>query len=340
METKELIDFWRIILKTAKEQQEAGEIATYKSVIMDALGLVSGRFKGIPDLVGIDIDEDFVYEWLRQSMVSKDKRFAADLYHITLPGEVWCVIPGFSRYQVSTHGRVWSTYHGKLMKPQLHRGDGSYYVLQLKNDQGNVKRVYVHRLVAQTFLSNPKGHNQVDHIDEDKHNNQVDNLRWVDGKENLEFYMRNHGYWYNPDAWRPGKQKKRYACPNDTKEEQWKNVVNYPDYFVSSLGRVWSVYVGQKEVYNGATSMIAGGQTHSVSVRAAVAAAFLPAKEEGQVLRHKNGDRSDNRACNLYWAWPYKPKSHKRGRPKRDPGALLISPTPAFETTPRVELPQ
>lgn len=340
METKELIDFWGIIFRIAKERQEAGEQATYKSVIMDALGLNNARFKGIPDLVGVDIDEDLVYEWLRHSMVSKTERFAADLYHITMPGEVWRVVPGFSRYQVSTLGRVWSTYHGKLMTPQLHRGNGSYHVMLLKNDEGAFKRMYVHRLVAQTFLSNPKGCNQVDHIDENKQNNQIDNLRWVDGKENLEFYMRNHGYWYNPDSWSPGKPRKTYPCPKDTREEQWKNVVNYPDYFVSSLGRVWSIYVGQKNVYNGATSMLAGGQTHNVSVRSAVAAAFLPPKEEGQVLRHKNGDGSDNRACNLYWAWPYKPKSHKRGRPKRDPGALLISPTPTRKTTRPVELLQ
>ena len=59
-------------------------------------------------------------------------------------------------------------------------------------------KYYVHRLVAEAFIENPNNVSDVDHIDCNKENNHVDNLRWVTREENMarnalpEGTIRNH----------------------------------------------------------------------------------------------------------------------------------------------------
>jgi hypothetical protein len=49
------------------------------------------------------------------------------------------------------------------------------------------KRAYIHRLVAEAFIPNPYNLSDVDHIDRNKHNNSIDNLRWVSREENMSW---------------------------------------------------------------------------------------------------------------------------------------------------------
>lgn len=64
-----------------------------------------------------------------------------------------------------------------------------YASVQLfKNKIG--KRVLVHRLVASAFIPNPDNLPQVNHIDENKLNNSVDNLEWVTAKQNMNYGTR------------------------------------------------------------------------------------------------------------------------------------------------------
>ena len=85
-------------------------------------------------------------------------------------------------YKVSNFGKILSlnyrnTGKAKLMNP----GTGTKGYLQVKLwKNGEYKTCYVHRLVAQTFLPNPENKPTVDHIDRNKLNNFVGNIRWAD----------------------------------------------------------------------------------------------------------------------------------------------------------------
>ena len=97
--------------------------------------------------------------------------------------EIWRKIPGFEDYTVSNLGRVMNK-HGRIMKQSNHKQ--GYKLIGLKKD----KKLYgkqVHRLVALAFIPNPDNLPQVNHKDECKNNNCVDNLEWCDAKYNINY---------------------------------------------------------------------------------------------------------------------------------------------------------
>lgn len=84
---------------------------------------------------------------------------------------------GFSLYEVSNTGQVKNITTGRILKPEI-TGDG-YLRVYLKHEEGKLKHLYIHRLVAQVFLPNPDNKQTVDHKDGDRQNNHVLNLRWA-----------------------------------------------------------------------------------------------------------------------------------------------------------------
>ncbi len=95
--------------------------------------------------------------------------------------EEWRSITGFANYQVSNIGRVRNVKTEKILKPGL-QARGYYQATLYK--EGKRTWDYVHRLVAREFVDNPEGRLIVDHIDNNKSNNCVNNLRWVNASQN------------------------------------------------------------------------------------------------------------------------------------------------------------
>lgn len=101
--------------------------------------------------------------------------------------ECWLPCCGYEGYyEVSDFGRV-RNINGKIREPHLNRG---YQNVSLHKD-GVQKTEKVHRLVAKTFLENPNGYDQINHIDEDRANNHVWNLEWCTPEYNLNFGNRS-----------------------------------------------------------------------------------------------------------------------------------------------------
>lgn len=116
---------------------------------------------------------------------------------IDLNKEIWKDIVDYEGiYQVSNYSRIRNN-NGDIRKTKKNNRD--YTMISLYKD-GKEKTKLVHRLVAQAFIPNPNNLLQVNHIDEDKNNNNATNLEWCSNLYNRRYgtgYQRsveNHDY--------------------------------------------------------------------------------------------------------------------------------------------------
>lgn len=117
--------------------------------------------------------------------------------------EIWKDVVGYEGlYQVSNLGNIRSITRMREVKDDIRgrcykaivkgqnisQNKGGKYAKVILSKNDTRKSFLVHRLVAQAFVPNPNGLNEVNHIDENHFNNNSDNLEWVTHKQNM-----NHG---------------------------------------------------------------------------------------------------------------------------------------------------
>lgn len=92
--------------------------------------------------------------------------------------EEWKDFPGHSGYKISSHGRIMGKKGGIRIPYAM---PDRYYVITIE------KKTYtVHRIVARMFIPNPNELPQVNHKDGNKLNNNVSNLEWSTGSDNIK----------------------------------------------------------------------------------------------------------------------------------------------------------
>jgi len=116
----------------------------------------------------------------RSGLISQ--RNKAEFYIADLPNEKWAEKTDFPLYLISNYGRIRNYKTGRILKPSIACG---YYKVRLSND-GNIKDFLIHKLVYELFsgLKTPDSY-IIDHIDGNKLNNHIDNLRCVTNSENV-----------------------------------------------------------------------------------------------------------------------------------------------------------
>lgn len=94
----------------------------------------------------------------------------------------WKVIDGTKGYySINREGLVLNNRTGKFLKP--YSTYKNYLVVDLRTD-GKRKTKKIHRLIASAFIPNPDNLPMIDHLDRNRQNNSIDNLRWATLEQN------------------------------------------------------------------------------------------------------------------------------------------------------------
>lgn len=190
------------------------------------------------------------------------------VFFIIMESEIWKDVVGYEGlYQVSNLGRVKSLdrnvigkdgrntfFHGKIIKPYLHKT--GCLVLNLRNTKIDNKHhlTKVHRIVAQAFIPNPQNLPLINHKDENRTNNNVNNLEWCNHQYNVlygdgrkkrkETILKRYNGWHHRTPVEQytldGKFVARYDYLKDVVEKY-----NYSSWLIKLC------LIGKKKSYNG-----------------------------------------------------------------------------------------
>lgn len=145
--------------------------------------------------------------------------------------EIWREVQGYEGlYEVNNWGEVRNSRTGKVLRSQ--KVSKGYFQIALYK-KGKVKRWFIHRLVAIAFIPNPNALPQVNHKDENKINNRVENLEWCTATYNINYGSHNERMKHS--------QKGKLVTEN-TKKKQSIPVAQY-----TKEGKLITIYYGAHE---------------------------------------------------------------------------------------------
>ena len=260
--------------------------------------------------------EDNVYDVLSSNGI---------IYDDSKVKERWKAIEGFSKYKVSTLGRVMNMENKNFLSG--HNMNKSGYIEKLINlydDNDKTHGILLHRLVYSTFKGKINSDVNIDHIDGNFLNNRLNNLRACNNiKENINneiTILSQKIRLYNKSLIQTKQIKHNYDV-NSLDGEEWVDLIGMEDlYEVSNLGRIRSKIIPIEYNINGVKFKINRNpkllKQHDKSgymfislgrnknrvhlpVHKIVYESFKGKIEEGLDIDHINGDSKDNRLCNL-----------------------------------------
>lgn len=223
----------------------------------------------VPSITPPDFDEDEKRPTKKQKVVE--------------PLETWLPIPGYENYKMSSLGRVLNHSNGLLIKDRA-MSAGKRSIEARKGRE--TKYFTMHVLVASIFSITPEKENQffLHHIDRNRANNSVTNLKWVSVEELAAIFTGGM-------------------------EEIWVPIKGYDRFFLSSMGRVMNTsgsIMHQRHTSFGASASATvsqGKKRVEFTVDRMVASLFSikPKTKDETILHHIDFDKKNNNVNNLRW---------------------------------------
>lgn len=102
------------------------------------------------------------------------------------------VVSYASNYIIYPNGKLKNKNTDKFLVGQVSKN--GYLSYNIRTNKNGKKRIYAHRIVAESFIPNPEGKEQVNHKDGDKLNNFYNNLEWATPKENIAHAVKELGF--------------------------------------------------------------------------------------------------------------------------------------------------
>lgn len=149
---------------------------------------------------------------------------------------------GLDRYQANREGQIRNKTSKYILSPKPRKDTGYITINLLKDGDKKITSYLIHNLIAKLFIPNPENKRTVDHINRDKADNRVINLRWATHKEQNEYRV---------------KPKKIAGVPvyqldkNNRKIKIWKKIKDAEDELGISLGKITMVCKGQRKTAGG-----------------------------------------------------------------------------------------
>lgn len=197
-------------------------------------------------------------------------------------------------YDIYDDGRCFSHLSNKFLTPKMSIKYPTYNL----TISGKKKQVKIHRMVAEFFVSNPEEKPIVNHIDGDTHNFHFSNLEWVTFKENNQ-------HAYDTGLRKNGNQTiNKYV--NNLPNEEWTSIINYPNYLVSSCGRIMNkrtkrllkAYLNNNGYYS--VNLWKNNKGKTLQIHPLVYSNFTKDYNlNGYVINHIDGNKKNNSLKNL-----------------------------------------
>lgn len=197
-------------------------------------------------------------------------------------------------YIIYDDGRCYSNKSKKFLTPS----NNKYPTYSLTFEDGTKRKIKIHRMVAETFLPPVENKTIVNHIDGNTKNYNLNNLEWVDYKENAKHAADTQ--------LRPIGDQTPNLFDGDLPDEEWKPIKNYPLYIISSFGRVMNIRTKRllKQANSNygyfEVSLWKEGKGKTCQIHKMVYSAFYNDYDiVGYVINHKDGNKHNNSYDNL-----------------------------------------